>query len=224
MALTRWRTQTLLGTSTANWNFTYLDNGNVNFPDNKKYSRSKPTIIRIPPTTLMPIRLTLLFFIILFAKTNSSAPTTIIKTDINGYMSFLLSNSDLLSRVYHTASRKTIPDAKKAGYRRYDDTLPLFLRMALTYIVPVRYCMNRGSANGAPAGGAFLVDIPEDWKPRAKQQPTGLIAYGTSCRRPVLVLYRPPQKNPQTEWSGDVVDGTGLEPVTSCTSSRCSTS
>ncbi|MEI3223842.1 MAG: hypothetical protein V8R96_05620 [Gemmiger sp.] len=78
-----------------NWNFTYLDNGNVNFPDNKKYSRSKPTIIRIPPTTLMPIRLTLLFFIILFAKTNSSAPTTIIKTDINGYMSFLLSNSDL---------------------------------------------------------------------------------------------------------------------------------
>ena len=118
--------QTLLGTSTANWNlsgrgpsicsrrpfghlkaplgfhcfananFTYLDNGNVNFPDNKKYSRSKPTIIRIPPTTLMPIRLTLLFFIILFAKTNSSAPTTIIKTDINGYMSFLLSNSNLL--------------------------------------------------------------------------------------------------------------------------------
>jgi hypothetical protein len=77
-----------------NLNFTYLDNGNVNFPDNKKYSRSKPTIIRIPPTTLMPIRLTLLFFIILFAKTNSSAPTTIIKTDINGYMSFLLSNSD----------------------------------------------------------------------------------------------------------------------------------
>ena len=53
----------------------------------------------------MPIRLTLLFFIILFAKTNSSAPTTIIKTDINGYMSFLLSNSDLLLnfvfKLYH---------------------------------------------------------------------------------------------------------------------------
>ena len=59
-----------------------------------------------------------------------------------------------------------------------------FLRMALTYIVPVRYCMNRGSANGAPAGGAFLVDIPEDWEPRAKQQPTGLIAYGAARRRP----------------------------------------
>ena len=78
-----------------------------------------------------------------------------------------------------------------------------FLRMALTYIVPVRYCMNRGSANGAPAGGAFLVDIPEDWEPRAKQQPTGLIAYSADWRRqsrPVRVLYRPPQtKNPQTK-------------------------
>ena len=65
-----------------------------------------------------------------------------------------------------------------------------FLRMALTYIVPVRYCMNRGSARGA-----FLVDIPEDWEPRAKQQPTGLIAYGTSCRRPVRVLSRPRKKS-----------------------------
>ena len=37
-----------------------------------------------------------------------------------------------------------------------------FLRMALTYIVPVRYCTNRGSANGAPAGRAFLVDIPTE--------------------------------------------------------------
>ena len=70
-----------------------------------------------------------------------------------------------------------------------------FLRMALTYIVPVWYCMNRGSANGAPAGGAFLVDIPNRWKPRTKQQPTGLIAYGTSCRRPVRVLYRPHRSN-----------------------------
>ena len=66
-----------------------------------------------------------------------------------------------------------------------------FLRMALTYIVPVRYCMNRGSANGAPAGGAFLADIPEDWEPRAKQQPTGLIAYGASHRRPVRVPNSP---------------------------------
>ena len=77
-----------------------------------------------------------------------------------------------------------------------------FLRMALTYIVPVRYCMNRGSANGAPAGGVFLVDIPEDWEPRAKQQPTGLIAYSADWRRqsrPVRVLYRHQTKNPQTK-------------------------
>ena len=97
----------------ANANFTYLDNGNVNFPDNKKYSRSKPTIIRIPPTTLMPIRLTLLFFIILFAKTNSSVPTTIIKTDINGYMSFLLSNSDLLNQAEYTTLFPQIQPRKK---------------------------------------------------------------------------------------------------------------
>ena len=38
---------------------------------------------------------------------------------------------------------------------------------------------------------AEMVDI----LPRAKQQPTGLIAYGTSCRRPVLVLYRPRKKS-----------------------------
>ena len=83
--------------------------------------------------------------------------------------------------------------------------------MALTYIVPVRYCMNRGSANGAPAGGAFLVDIPEDWEPRAKQQPTGLIAYGTSCRRPVLVLHRPRKKSQVKRLGIFVVDGTGRE-------------
>ena len=86
--------------------------------------------------------------------------------------------------------------AQKVGYHRHDDTLPLFLRMALTYIVSVRYCMNRGSANGAPAGGAFLVDIPEDWEPRAKQQPTGLIAYGTSCRRCCSSPAPPTQKIP----------------------------
>ena len=31
---------------------------------------------------------------------------------------------------------------------------------------------------------ATTVDIPEDWDPRAKQQPTGLIAYGAARRRP----------------------------------------
>lgn len=51
--------------------------------------------------------------------------------------------------------------------------------------------MNRGSANGAPAGGAFLVDIPEDWEPRAKQQPTGLLfatpAAWPCCSSPVPI-------------------------------------
>ena len=35
------------------------------------------------------------------------------------------------------------------------------------------------------------VDIPMRWEPRAKQQPTGLIAYSASQSRPVRVLYRP---------------------------------
>ena len=37
------------------------------------------------------------------------------------------------------------------------------------------------------------LDIPTGWEPRAKQQPTGLIAYSASQSRPVRVLYRPPQ-------------------------------
>ena len=153
------------------------------------------------------------------------------------------SNSDLLSRVYHTRQGKNTPicqslpfflrtqrSTQNAPYNKRQDTAVMvipclcFLRMALTYIVPVRYCINRGYANGAPAGGAFLVDIPEDWEPRAKQQPTGLIAYGTSCRRPVLVLHCPRKKSQVKRLGIFVVDGTGLEPVTSCTSSRCSTS
>ena len=32
------------------------------------------------------------------------------------------------------------------------------------------------------------VDIPTGWEPQAKQQPTGLIAYGAARRRPVQVL------------------------------------
>ena len=32
------------------------------------------------------------------------------------------------------------------------------------------------------------IDIPTGWEPRAKQQPTGLIAYGAARRRPVQVL------------------------------------
>ena len=46
------------------------------------------------------------------------------------------------------------------------------------------------------------VDIPRRWEPRAKQQPTGLIAYSADWRRqsrPVRVLYRHQTKNPQTK-------------------------
>ena len=39
------------------------------------------------------------------------------------------------------------------------------------------------------------IDIPNGWDPRAKQQPTGLIAYGATHRRPVLIpLDTPPKK------------------------------
>ena len=57
-----------------------------------------------------------------------------------------------------------------------------------------------------------MVDIPEDWEPRAKQQPTGLIAYGTSCRRPVLVLHRPRKKSQVKRLGIFVVEHQGVEP------------
>ena len=68
----------------------------------------------------------------------------------------------MLSRVYHTASRKTIPDAKKAGYHRHGDTLPLFFTNGSDLHCSCPVPPNRGGANGAPAGGAFLVDIPTE--------------------------------------------------------------
>ena len=126
-------------------------------------------------------------------KIPMNEPITMFKKQFN-FLSMAVHpfpNSDLLSRVYHTINRKTIPDAKKAGYHRHDDTLPLFFTNGSDLHCSCPVPSNRGGANGAPAGGAFLVAIPEDWEPRAKQQPTGLIAYGTSCRRPVRVLYRP---------------------------------
>ena len=42
------------------------------------------------------------------------------------------------------------------------------------------------------------VDIPSRWEPRAKQQPTGLIAYGAARRRPVQVLFRTEKDGPFT--------------------------
>ena len=40
------------------------------------------------------------------------------------------------------------------------------------------------------------LDIPTGWEPRAKQQPTGLIAYGAAHRRPVQVLFRTEKEKP----------------------------
>ena len=45
-----------------------------------------------------------------------------------------------------------------------------------------------------PKRSGTPVDIPNGWDPRAKQQPTGLIAYGAAHRRPVLVLLGTPPK------------------------------
>ena len=48
------------------------------------------------------------------------------------------------------------------------------------------------------------VDIPSRWEPRAKQQPTGLIAYSADWRRqsrPVRALYRPPKQKDPTRMS-----------------------
>ena len=52
---------------------------------------------------------------------------------------------------------------------------------ALTYV----------SGKAAPAAASFLLDVPTLQPPRAKQQPTGLIAYPASQGRPVLVPNSP---------------------------------
>ena len=72
------------------------------------------------------------------------------------------------SQTRHIGRRPSSHKANLIPQSKRQDTIATmipclcFLRMALMYIVPVRYCMNRGSANGAPAGGAFLVDIPTE--------------------------------------------------------------
>ena len=51
---------------------------------------------------------------------------------------------------------------------------------------------------------ASTVDIPTRWDPRAKQQPTGLIAYGAMRRRPVRVpsIAQTKKKNQHTMCTG----------------------
>ena len=123
----------------------------------------------------------------------------------------------MLSRVYHTASRKTIPDAKKAGYHRHDDTLPLFFTNGSDLHCSCPVPPNRGGANGAPAGGAFLVDIPSRWKPRTKQQPTGLLfatpAAWPCCSSPVPFTQKIPSHLTRDFCGGAL--STALEPKTS---------
>ena len=48
------------------------------------------------------------------------------------------------------------------------------------------------------------VDIPTGWEPRAKQQPTGLIAYGAARRRPVRTpsIAQTKKKNQYTMCTG----------------------
>ena len=50
--------------------------------------------------------------------------------------------------------------------------------------------MNRGSANGAPAGRAFLVDIPTHWEPRTKQQQWVTFADFPQCSVVFAAKYR----------------------------------
>ena len=49
------------------------------------------------------------------------------------------------------------------------------------------YRFNQRGTGDSPAAVVLLLDIPRGWKPRAKQQPTGLIACGAAHRRPVRV-------------------------------------
>ena len=55
----------------------------------------------------------------------------------------------------------------------------------------------------SPDRSRIPVDIPTDWEPRTNQSPTGALVTFAALGRAVRVLYRPPQKNPQTKWSGD---------------------
>ena len=59
------------------------------------------------------------------------------------------------------------------------------------------YRFNQRSTGDSPAAVVLLLDIPRGWKPRAKQQPTGLIACGAAHRRPVQVLLSADRKFPK---------------------------
>ena len=58
--------------------------------------------------------------------------------------------------------KKQADIAQKAGYHRHGDTLPLLVTNGSDLHCSRPIPPNRGSANGASAGGAFLVDIPTE--------------------------------------------------------------
>ena len=71
----------------------------------------------------------------------------------------------------------------------------------------------------SPDRSRIPVDIPTGWEPRTNQSPTGALVTFAALGRAVRVLYRPPQKNPQTKWSGDRGGALSIavEPKTSST-------
>ena len=79
------------------------------------------------------------------------------------------------------------------------------------------YRFNQRGTGDSPAAVVLLLDIPRGWKPRAKQQPTGLIACGAAHRRPVQVLFRTEKKKQNTNvFCFFLVRIRGLEPPPSC--------
>ena len=77
----------------------------------------------------------------------------------------------------------------------------LFQPLAAVVVVAVQVLLSAVTAKGklpckAKKTVCLPVDIPTGWEPRAKQQPTGLIAYGAARRRPVQVLFRTEKEKP----------------------------
>ena len=97
------------------------------------------------------------------------------------------------------ALRVAFADFSSAPWRglekseRCPNNSSLFRPQAAVVVVAVRALYRHQQKIPRPNGlaASLLVDIPRRWEPRTNQSPTGLIAYGTSCRRPVRALYRP---------------------------------
>ena len=64
--------------------------------------------------------------------------------------------------------------------------------------------------NGLAA--SFLVDIPTRWEPRTNQSPARALIAPPAARPCCSSPVPPTTKNPQTEWSGDVVEHCPQQP------------